>query len=109
MTEQEHLLSILAEEAVEVAQRATKALRFGLAEIEPGQTLDNAERIRKELADFLGVYEMLYLAWPQFEDVIAKKTKVRRFLEYSKQCGTLNETTGSQSGSTERKIVACQA
>ena len=32
MTREEHLLTIVAEECAEVAQRATKALRFGLTD-----------------------------------------------------------------------------
>jgi hypothetical protein len=32
-----------AEEAVEVAQRATKVLRFGIDEVQPGQSLTNAD------------------------------------------------------------------
>jgi len=38
----EYLLSVLAEECCEVAQRATKAQRFGLREIQPDQPFNNA-------------------------------------------------------------------
>ena len=47
MTREEHLLTIVAEECNEVAQRATKALRFSLEEIEPGQEFSNRERLFK--------------------------------------------------------------
>lgn len=90
----EHLLAILAEECAEVAQRCTKALRFGLLEEQPGQA-SNAQRIATEMADLLGVYEML-------EDrgdlprvsAFAREAKIRQvktFLEYFRQCGTLTE------------------
>lgn len=45
------LLTILIEECAEVQQRATKALRFGLSEIQPGQPLTNAERLAREVGD----------------------------------------------------------
>jgi len=59
MTRSEHLLVILAEECNEVAQRVSKALRFGLEEIQPGQGKTNAERISDELDDLMAVLEML--------------------------------------------------
>lgn len=58
MTRDEHLLTILAEECAEVAQRCSKALRFGIDEVQPGQGLDNRRRIEKEFNDLLGVYLM---------------------------------------------------
>lgn len=45
MNKVEYLLACLAEEAVEVAQRATKAMRFGCNEVQPGQPLCNVQRI----------------------------------------------------------------
>jgi hypothetical protein len=45
------LLEILIEECAEVQQRATKALRFGLAEVQPGQPLNNAQRMAEEYGD----------------------------------------------------------
>ena len=91
MNRQEHLLSILAEECNEVAQRATKALRFGLDEIQPEQPYENSERIRKEFADLWAVYEMIGLDLPSRFEVDAKKIKVEKFLKYSEECGTLTE------------------
>lgn len=55
MNREEHLLTCLAEECAEVAQRVSKALRFGLAEVQPGQPHNNAERIRDELCDLVAV------------------------------------------------------
>jgi hypothetical protein len=45
------LLTILIEECAEVQKRATKALRFGLEEIQPGQNFDNIQRLSMEIGD----------------------------------------------------------
>ncbi len=93
MTEQEHLLSCLVEECCEVSQRATKALRFGLEEKQPGQGFTNAARICGEFADLIGTYQLLvekgYLPSPSTGQVELKKEKISEFLIYSRKCGTL--------------------
>ena len=93
MNRNEHLLMILAEECAEVAQRVSKALRFGLDEVQPGQELTNEQRIWGEMNDLAGVGEMLIEARKSGglcrEAVEAKKAKVEKFLAYSEQCGTL--------------------
>lgn len=96
MNRREHLLTILAEECAEVAQRASKALRFGLGEVQPGQSLTNAERIVGELTDLFSVVSMLV-----DEEHInlcgnvaverAKRAKVEKFLQLSEQLGTLTK------------------
>lgn len=103
MTRTEHLLAILAEECAEVAHRVGKALRFGLAEVQPGQDKTNAQRIMDEVNDFVAVYQMLAgpvvsPTSPLFRGdpdefmaaVAAKQAKVEKFLEYSATCGTLD-------------------
>lgn len=45
------LLTILIEECAEVQQRATKLLRFGRDEVQPGQKKTNAYRLSEEIAD----------------------------------------------------------
>lgn len=102
MTRTEHLLFILAEEAAEVAQRASKAARFGLAEVQPGQEHTNARRLMDEVNDFVAVYQMLAgpvvsPTSPLFKGdphewqaaITAKQCRVAAFLRYSEQCGTL--------------------
>lgn len=94
MNHSEHLLSIIAEEAAEVAQRATKTLRFGVAEVQPGQDHTNVFRLMGELHDLLAAVEMLHEhhGWPVLihRDLIdAKKVKVEKFLAYSAKLGTL--------------------
>ena len=59
MNRQEFLLTIMAEECVEVAQRISKALRFGLDEVQPGQEFKNSERILGEMMDLLAVAQMI--------------------------------------------------
>lgn len=53
------LLTILAEECCEVGQRVSKALRFGVNEVQPGQPLTNAQRIAEELGDLSCVASIL--------------------------------------------------
>lgn len=99
MNRKEHLLTIAAEEALEVAHRISKAKRFGLAEVQPGQPLDNAQRIVDEWLDLQASMEMLMAegllpspdAATSAQAKLAKCEKVERFLAYSRQCGTLTE------------------
>ena len=90
MTRQEHLLTILCEECVETAQRATKAIRFGLEEIQPGQDLNNAQRIIYEFNDLMAVMQMLqeegyFKGLPIFDEQMQalKKEKVNKYYKYS--------------------------
>ncbi len=88
MKREEYLLVVLAEECAEVAQRAAKAVRFGLAEVQPGQEDNNARRIERELGDLLAVVELLNLqVWE--EDKAAKRVKLNEYMKYSRQVGTL--------------------
>lgn len=89
MTRQEHLLTLLVEECCETAQRATKALRFGLEEIQEGQNLTNAERIREEFNHIVAAFEMLDIGYVDRYSIETKMKKVNKFLEYSKEVGTL--------------------
>lgn len=97
MTETEHLLSCLAEECAEVGQRVSKALRFGLREVQPGQGLSNAERIMGEVLDIYAVIEMLeeadILPARAFraadEAMRLKKQRVRHYMEYARAQGTI--------------------
>lgn len=97
MNRLEHLLGKIAEECAEIAQRAAKAQQFGLAEVQPGQEHNNAERINHEFNDLLGVLEMV-CAEAGTDEIMrcdrtridAKKAKVERFLDYAAECGTLD-------------------
>lgn len=90
----EHLLVVLGEECAEVAQRVSKALRFGLQETQREQTLTNEQRIVYELNDLIAVVELLrqrdllsgFLDGTAIEE---KKLKIRRYMEYAREQGTL--------------------
>lgn len=90
----EHLLTNLGEECAEVAQRASKAARFGVMEVQPGQDMNNARRIMNEIEDMIGVVEMLQaegvLPQPDRGRINAKKDKVEKYLTYARACGTLS-------------------
>ncbi len=80
------LLTILAEECCEVGQRVSKALRFGVNEIQPGQPLTNAQRISEELGDLFSVVDHLVelgvLDWADVDVAhVAKDIKLEKFLQ----------------------------
>jgi len=92
----EHLLTILAEECNEVAVRCSKAKRFGLSEVQPGQDLTNAQRIMVEVNDIYAALLMLAEEGaidpdPDLEAIGRKQAKVEQFLLYSQECGTLDQ------------------
>lgn len=90
MNRDEHLLVILAEECAEVAKETSKALRFGMGEVMPGQSLNNRERILRELNDLWAVVEMLDLQHVDRDAIERKKIKVHEFMRYAdEKCGTL--------------------
>lgn len=97
MTRDEHLLICLAEECAEVAQRVSKALRFGLSEVQKDQPLDNAERIVEEFHDLLAVATLLEASGilghivPTPSVVEAKRLKIERYFAISREHGTLTE------------------
>lgn len=93
MTIPDHLLLCLSEECAEVAQRVSKALRFTLDEIQPGQEKTNAERIAEEMDDLFAVYEMLnekgILRHSITERRELKMIKLEKFMAYSQEMGVL--------------------
>lgn len=96
MNTREHLLICLSEECAEVSQRVSKALRFGLDEIQPGQHKTNADRIVVELADLLAVVTLLEREGAfkahgdHFLDLVEmKRVKLATFMQYAAECGTL--------------------
>ena len=101
MNKIEHLLCCLAEEANEVAHRVSKALRFGLEEIQDGQTLTNAQRISQEFNDMLAIVEMLeeFGILGRSTDTHAierKKNKVCAYMVYAEKCGSLDAPVRQQ-------------
>lgn len=97
MNRAEYLLTCLGEESAEVGQRVSKALRFGLREVQPGQPLTNDDRICDELRDLIAVAHILHsegvIGWfmPETGDVRAKREKIERFMAISREQGVLSE------------------
>ena len=96
MNRTEHLLVCLAEECDEVGQRVSKALRFGLTEVQEGQPLSNADRIFEEMRDLWSVLEILQddgvlpALGMSSADVDRKRAKIERFMAISRDQGVLS-------------------
>ena len=88
MNDTEHLLTVLAEECSETAQRATKAIRFGLTEVQPEQSEDNRRRLEREYSEIVAVAELLGLKVRE-EDKAVKRAKLVKYMDYARQIGTL--------------------
>lgn len=112
MNDLEHKLTCLAEECTEVAicaneiamsanlvaQRVSKALRFGLEDVQAEQVFTNGQRLISELNDLMGAVELLIekgvIEWQVDRKAIeAKKDRIRKYLAYSKERGTLQGST----------------
>lgn len=97
MTRQQLLLLQLGEEAAEIVKEVSKCLRFGPDEIYPKIGVSNIDRVYAEFNDLLGIVEMLQVEnlFPadlrNEEMVYQKKVKVEKHLEYSKECGILED------------------
>lgn len=92
MNREEHLLVILMEECAELARETSKAIRFGMDEVMPGQQRTNRERMLAELQDLWAAVEMLDLQRVDRDAIERKKEKVNEFMRYSEKCGTLDAT-----------------
>jgi len=98
MNRTKHLLVVLSEECAEVAKEVSKALRFGLDDCNPDVILaeadiTNSQRITKEVADLMGVLEMLYdeniIERPMLYDMLEKQKRVEKYLKYAESKGAL--------------------
>jgi NTP pyrophosphatase (non-canonical NTP hydrolase) len=93
----EHLLECLSEECSEVGQRVSKALRFGLEEVQADQPLRNMDRITEELMDVICVAHILaaegIINFPFVErlDIEAKRNKIEKFMAISREQGVLTQ------------------
>ncbi len=93
MNKQELLLTVVGEECAEVHQRCSKALRFGMSEIQSEQKLSNKDRILLEFNDLVAAMELLFDC--KSTDLIderklhAKKVKIEKYLQYSLGLGTV--------------------
>lgn len=93
----EHHLVLLMEECAEAAQRASKQMRFGRDEVQPGQIEANHERLRFEILDVFACVDFLVdsgqIASISRGDVLrhraAKQEKIDRMLALSRAQGCL--------------------
>lgn len=88
MNKQQYLLVVVAEECSEITYRACKSLRFGLSDIQPGQTEKNKRLLERELADLLATAELAGLTIRE-EDKAAKIRKLKKYMKYSREKGIL--------------------
>ena len=98
MNRTEMLLMIAAEECAEVAQRCSKAARFGMLQTQPGQPLNNRQRIEQEMMDLIGTLEMMDIYFSDGSTVVenailARRERIEKYLQFSRECGTLQEET----------------
>ena len=89
MTRTQYLLTCLAEECAEVAQRASKAARFGIDEVQPGQDLDNGERLEQEFNDLVAVARLLGLSVDEVQ-VKQKYARVDKYMQLSAERGMVD-------------------
>lgn len=81
------LLAHFSEECAETAVRACKAVRYGLDDIQPGQSLTNAQRIAEKLLGLITTVGILesegVILMPRDEGVERRKLdKARRILKH---------------------------
>lgn len=88
MNKEQHLLVILGEECAETAHRASKAIRFGMTDVDPEQHETAKRLLEREYAEIVAVAEMLGLE-VRDEDKLAKRERVAKYMDYSREVGTL--------------------
>lgn len=102
MNRHEHIGVTIMEECAELAQRVSKALRFGMHEVQPGQPDDNHARVMQEFADLIGMMELAGFPLPGRDGIEAKQRKFEDVLRFSGTCGTL---TGDGPGIPDFSVV----
>ena len=96
MNSKEHLLTCIIEEAAEIQQAATKALRFGLEDGYPGTDRTNADDLCKEINDLVAVVELaeesgIITKKHTLIDIEQKKARVKEWMEYAIETGALTQ------------------
>ena len=77
---------ILMEEAAEIQQRASKLIRFGPGEIQPGQPFTNVERLSWEVGDLMYMMQLAFKANLLDDTFIeeGKKSKEKQLKKFMK-------------------------
>jgi len=97
MNANEYLLVCLIEEAAEVQQAASKALRFGLNNHHPCRDSTNVEELQNEVFHFLAIIELLNaqeILAPLCggkDEIIEKIENIYNYMQCSKIEGILEE------------------
>jgi hypothetical protein len=98
------VLTILIEECAEVQQRATKMLRFGCDEVQPGQALTNSERLAHEMGDLLAMFDVAVtiglIDWRHVEMMRSKK--MRKLAKYMQ---TLPQESASKASAVSEPVT----
>lgn len=96
LTKEQYLQICAMEEAAEVTQRLSKALRFGLDEVQPGQSLNNRQRLEGEIIDLVAVLmkleeaDAINLQRPEHQEALDDKLdKITKYMAYSQHNGIL--------------------
>lgn len=86
------LLSIFIEECMEAGIRASKAKRFGVSETQPGQELDNSQRLGNEVGDVLVMIDLM-LDWGLIDEasieagMVSKHRQLSKFMQHQPKEG----------------------
>jgi len=100
LSREDYLLLKLSEECAEVIKEVHKALEFGLYDFDPDKpNTNNREKIVQEFIECQTVFNMLVdeqaLFYPNEAEVSiridAKQKKVEKYMEYSRNCGKLEQ------------------
>lgn len=99
MNSKEHILTCISEECSEIIKDVSKALRFGLDDINPETKQTNRVAIAKEINDLLAVVELAIENYDLLDANIVdsfvskelKKRKVLNWMEYAHSKGTISE------------------
>lgn len=98
MTRVQYLLTKLAEECNETAQRASKAIVFGLDDVQEGQYENNADRLRNEFCHIVAYMELLrdegFIKLGEFDmeyEVQQKKHDLKKWYQYSISKGMVKD------------------
>lgn len=92
MTIRQALLLKIMEECDELSQRASKAIHFGLEEIQEGQLLTNEERLRDEFIDLIAATNMVISkVYIDPKELKVRYDKIHKYMDYSKSLGLVEE------------------
>lgn len=101
MNKEKYLLTKIQEECAEVSQRAAKAIRFGLKEVQKGQDKNNLERLKDEILDLLASFicferetgiDINDYKFEDFENLINDRIeRINKYMDYSRKLGELND------------------